>query len=138
MLAAPLAGQHGAGRQIARAPRESLRQRNGCLLGWCQVDLFEKTNCCGIEVARRLGLQTIGEHRKQKMPGEVSWRVLPATCAPSGPQRFEVETAQARDLGFNGGAHRRPAQRSWLGHGGQDLRSSGFVSPGLAPCSLVI
>src|SRR4029450_12842144 len=102
MLAAPLAGQHRARRQLAPPPLESLRQRNGGLLGWCQVNLFEKANGFGIEVAHRLGLQAIGEHRKQKMPREVSWRVLPEACSPSGAQSFGFETAQARDLGFNG------------------------------------
>jgi hypothetical protein len=135
MLAAPLAGQHCAGRQVARLPLESLRQRNGGLLGGRQVKLFEKANGFGIKLAHRLGLQTIGEHRKQKMPGEVSWRVLPEACPPSRAQSFGVETAQARDLGFDreglGSLRSDPGSR----HGGQDLRPSDFVSAGLAPCS---
>lgn len=52
--------------------------------GWRQVDLFEKANCVDIQIAHRLGLQTIGEHRKEKMSGEVRWRVLPEACPPSG------------------------------------------------------
>src|SRR4029078_13074483 len=65
MLAASLAGQHRAGRQVAPPPLESLRQRNGCLSGWHQIDVFEKADRGSIKVADRLGLQTIGNHRKQ-------------------------------------------------------------------------
>src|SRR5262245_40646055 len=107
MPAAPFASQQRAGREVARPPLESLRQRYGC--GWRQIEVFEKADRGGIEVADRLGLQTIGEHRKQKMPGEVRWRVVSNACAPSGSQPLEAKIAQARDLGFDGGALGRQA-----------------------------
>jgi hypothetical protein len=68
----------------------------------------------------------------------VSWRVLPEAYPPSGAQRFGVETAQARDLGFDGGGPRGLRSDPGSRHGGQDLRPSGFVSTGVAVCSPVI
>jgi hypothetical protein len=90
------------------------------LFGWRQSDEFKKADRGGIKVAHRLGLQTIGEHRKQKLPADVGWRVLSEACAPSGLQRLDAETAQARDLGFHGGALERLRSNPGSRHGGQD------------------
>jgi hypothetical protein len=83
--------------------------------------VFEKAHRGGIKIARRLGLQAIGKHRKQKMSGEVRWCVVPDACAPSGPQRLEAETAQARDLGFDERALGRLGSDSGSRHGGSGL-----------------
>jgi hypothetical protein len=100
--------------------------------------MLEKADRGGIKVAHRLGLQAIGEHRKQKMPGEVSWRVVPNACAPSGSQGLDAKTAQARDLSFDGGALGRRGSDPGSRHGGQDLRPPGFAWTGVAPCPLAI
>jgi hypothetical protein len=34
------------------------------------------------------------------MAGQVAWRFSPEHRSPSRPQRFDIETAQARDLVF--------------------------------------
>ena len=83
--------------------------------------MFEKADGGGIKIAHRLGLQTIGEHRKQKMPGEVRWCVLPNAYAPSGSQPLEAKIAQARDLGFDGGVLGRLGSDPGSRHGGSGL-----------------
>ena len=47
-----------------------------------------------------LGLDTVGDHGKQKMPGQVRGRLPSGHALPPGPQTLEFETAQMRDLLF--------------------------------------
>jgi hypothetical protein len=54
----------------------------------------------GIQISEHLSLKTIGDYRKQQMAGQVAWRFSPEHRSPSRPQRFDIETAQARDLVF--------------------------------------
>jgi len=64
----------------------------------------------------------------------VRWCVLSEASPPSSAQCFDVETTQARDLGFDGRFCNNPGSR----HGGQDLRPSDFVSMDVAPYSSMI
>src|SRR5215203_3556522 len=51
-----------------------------------------------VEVTQYIGLETVGNHCKQKVPGHVSGRLLACHALPTGPQSIERETAKLRDL----------------------------------------
>ena len=51
-----------------------------------------------IEVAETVGLDPVGENRKQQMPGQVCKRRSLEYAPPPGAQPLEIEIAQMRDL----------------------------------------
>lgn len=51
-----------------------------------------------VEVAKRVGLEAIGENTKKQMTGEVSGRFTSKHYAPASPKRLGIEIAQTRDL----------------------------------------
>ena len=52
----------------------------------------------GIEVSQLIGLEPVGENRKQQMAGQMRRRLSPEGALPARPQAMEIEIAQMRDL----------------------------------------
>src|SRR5258706_5190372 len=55
----------------------------------------------GIEIAKTIGLDSIGDDREQQMPCQMSGRRPLEYALPACVQSFEIETAQMRDLVLN-------------------------------------
>jgi hypothetical protein len=102
MMSAPFSGQQGAGTESAFPLVKGLRQRNGRLRGWGEIDLLQQAQCFNIQIANRFGLDAIGDHCEQEMPCEMGRCHSSECCSPSVSQGFDIEIAQARDLGIDG------------------------------------
>ena len=59
---------------------------------------FSSRSVAASRSPKRLGLETVGDHRKQQLPGQVRGRLPSGHALPAGPQTIERETAQMRDL----------------------------------------
>ena len=64
MMSAPFSGQQRASTQSASPLVKGLRQRNGRLPGWREIDLLQQAQCFCIEIAYYFGLDAIGDHRE--------------------------------------------------------------------------
>ena len=53
-------------------------------------DLLQQPQGLCIEITQRLGLDTVGDHRKQQMPGQVRGRLPAGHALPAGPQTIEA------------------------------------------------
>ena len=58
----------------------------------------EKAPALAVQVTEVIGLQPIGQHAEEEMPGQVRGRLPPEHVPPPGTKRANVEIAQARDL----------------------------------------
>jgi hypothetical protein len=70
------------------------------VIGWRKLNRIQEPHCLGVQVAQHFGLQAVGDHGKQNVAGKVGWSFTAETHPPSRTQRFDVETAQASDLGI--------------------------------------
>ena len=97
----PLAHQHRAGPGIAGRGRH------------CRAfgDPIQQPDAITAEVAEGLGLDPIGQHPEQQVPGQVLGRRLAGHGPEAGPQTREIEVAQPRDLVLHlrEGPHRQSA-----------------------------
>ena len=59
-----------------------------------------------IEIAEAISLEPIGDDCKQQMPRQMSRGLSPEDAPPARAQPPEIETAQMRDLVFNGRSSR--------------------------------
>jgi hypothetical protein len=59
---------------------------------------LEQSLAFGIEIANRIGLQSISKDPEHQMAGEIWWRFFPEDRPPPRAKLFEIEIARARDL----------------------------------------
>jgi hypothetical protein len=62
----------------------------------------------GREIPQAIGLNPIGDDRKQQMPGQMTGRRSLEHALPPRAQTFEIETAQMHDLVLNRCLGREP------------------------------
>ena len=83
-MAVPFAGQHGAG-PYTRDLRLGLDHgRLPAASG--DPPVIEQPTAFAVQVAKAIGLQPIGQHAKQQMPGQVRGRLLAGTRSAIGPE----------------------------------------------------
>src|SRR5258708_30273108 len=62
---------------------------------------IQQLPCLVVEIPEAIGLNPIGDDRKQRMPRQMTWRWSLQHALPPRAQAFEIETAQMRDLVLN-------------------------------------
>src|SRR5262249_52305764 len=85
--------EHGGGPHIGRTPGDG--PLSGLLRGFRAI---EQTLALSVEVTQEVRLKSVSQNTKQQVAGQVRGWAPPEHRVPTGPERTDVEFAQARDL----------------------------------------
>src|SRR5258705_6223353 len=97
-LSVPLPHQNCSGRKFGPLLIEADQPRRHCRTGFLRTGTIQQLPCLMVEVSEAIGLNPIGDDRKQQMPRQMIGRRSLQHALPPRAQTFEIETAQMHDL----------------------------------------
>src|SRR5258706_1569737 len=97
----PLPHQDCSGRQFGPLLVEADQPRRHCRTGFLRTGTIQQLPRLMVEIPQAIGLNPIGDDRKQQMTRQMIGRWSLQDALPPRAQTFEIETAQMRDLILN-------------------------------------